>query len=121
MHFVRDDLVADPATLDPEHPEALLYLMRPDGSGRLVAAMFLMPAPGMPGPEVPGSSARWHHHELCLGADGLLGGREDGDPCPPRTSPTLGADMLHVWLAGESDNPFAADMAPARFRCTLPA
>ena len=40
---------------------------------------------------------------------------------PARTSPTLGADMLHVWLAGESDNPFAADMTPADFRCTLPA
>lgn len=108
-HWVNESLLHHGATLDPRHPEALVYVDTGQGL-RLVAAMFMLHAVGQPVPVVPG--ATWHHHNWCQGVGGI-GIPLPGGPCPPGTTTHVGPEMLHVWMADVAIPVFATDMAPA--------
>ena len=42
-HFINWDWINDGVTLDPDHPESLVYQPQPDGSKKLVSAMYMLP------------------------------------------------------------------------------
>ncbi len=42
-HFIKWDSINDDVALDPDHPESLVYQPQPDGSKKLVSAMYFLP------------------------------------------------------------------------------
>ena len=56
-HFIKWDLINDDVTLDPDQPESLVYQPQPDGSKKLVSAMYFLPEPCR-SPTCPTSVAR---------------------------------------------------------------
>jgi hypothetical protein len=108
-HWLNEGLLRHGATLDPKHPEGLVYIDTGHGL-RLVAAMFMLHHVGQPVPVVPG--AIWHHHNWCQGVGGI-GIPLPGGPCPPGTTTHVGPEMLHVWMADVAIPVFATNMMPA--------
>jgi hypothetical protein len=115
-HFINWPLIDDGRTLDPDHPEALVYQVQPDGTKRLAAAMYLLGSTSTfdDVPDVGGALVQWHiHNNICLGGavnawryTAIVG---PDQPCPPgdhRFPPT--APMLHVWIMPTQCGPFAA-------------
>ncbi len=43
-HYVQWDWIDDDVWLDPDAPESLVYEPQPDGSKKLVSAMYMLPA-----------------------------------------------------------------------------
>ncbi|MFM7872853.1 MAG: hypothetical protein ACKPBG_14415, partial [Actinomycetota bacterium] len=116
-HFINWSYVNDEYELDPNFPESLVFAVEPDGSRRLVSAMYML------GdqydletvPNVGGVLTQWHIHDnLCFDRDPMVHGStrvvgittSDG-PCrfgiKLRPNP-----MLHVWLEPQVCGPFAA-------------
>jgi hypothetical protein len=114
VHYHNQAYYVDGRILDPERPEQLLFMQRPDGRIQFVAVMFLM-RPGQRGPRIGGPLTVWHTHELCLSpADGiLLPVAKVPDDCPPGLRP-FGAspEMLHVWVIDNPAGVFARDLDP---------
>src|SRR5690606_24824732 len=89
-HFIQWDWIDDDIALDPDFPESLVYEPQPDGSRKLVSAMFMLPN-GTPLDEVPdwgGALMQWHvHGDLCFTADPVApqvaGTKPIGEPCRP--------------------------------------
>jgi hypothetical protein len=71
-HYVNWDLIDDQVWLDPDHPESLVYQPQPDGSKKLVSAMYILPST-VTLAEVPnwgGRLMQWHiHNDICLTRD----------------------------------------------------
>jgi hypothetical protein len=106
-HLVDWPAVDDGATLDPRHPEALVYVTNADASRTLVAAMYVAPwsATMATVPEIAGGE--WHTHEdLCWDeAQHIVDfTRADGSCAEgrPRSMPP----MLHVSLVDNACGPF---------------
>lgn len=116
-HFVNWTYINDEHELDPNFPESLVYAVEPDGTRRLVSAMYML------GdqydldsiPNIGGALTQWHiHNNLCFDRDPFVEGStrvvgvttSDG-PCrfgiKLRPNP-----MLHVWLEPQVCGPFAA-------------
>jgi hypothetical protein len=113
-HFVNWKSINDSDSLDPDHPESLVYST--SGGGRkLVSAMYMLPTGKTLDdvPDVGGALTQWHIHDnLCFG----------GDPEAPRVSGITNADgtcspgltkftpvpMIHVWITKNPCGPFAA-------------
>ena len=100
VHYRNVGNRRDARTLDPEHPESLVYLQRPDGDPILLGAVYVT----MPDQEreVPGgdltawhvhSDPACHHPDVTPGCEGVRGG------------------MLHVWVYDGVVDPFADPMA----------
>jgi hypothetical protein len=115
-HFVHWDWINDTTWLDPKRPESLVYTPQPDGSKKLVAAMFMLPSriDIEDAPRPGGALMQWHKHDdLCYSmATGvpILAAQTDANgDCPPGTV-YLGppASMLHVWLEPNECGPFAS-------------
>ena len=120
-HLVNWNWIQDDVVLDPDFPESLVYDVEPDGTRRLAAAMFMVPA-GTPDEQVPdvgGTLTQWHiHNNLCYSppemVDGFpqrrVVGLNSGDGnC--RFGESLGpphAPMLHVWLRPHECGPFSS-------------
>lgn len=116
-HFINWSYVNDEYELDPNFPESLVFAVEPDGSRRLVSAMYML------GdqydletvPNVGGVLTQWHIHDnLCFDRDPMVHGSTrvvgvttSGGPCrfgiKLRPNP-----MLHVWLEPQVCGPFAA-------------
>lgn len=114
-HFIQWDWIDDDVWLDPDYPESLVFEPQPDGSKKLVSAMFMLP-PGYPLDEIPdwgGALMQWHvHGDLCFTnsptAPQVAGIKPVGTPCaPPLVEGTL-APMIHVWIRPHECGPFAA-------------
>ena len=110
-HFVNAARTADPAVLDPDAPESLVYRIEGDGSKTLTTAMYILP-PGSTMDDVPdvaGNLTVWHDHQnLCFapGTQRLAGVLVDGT-CRPGGELRPTAPMLHVWIEDNPCGPFA--------------
>jgi hypothetical protein len=105
VHWYQPGWYADDATLDPTHPEFLMY----DGERRLLGAMFV--EHDGPGPQVGGPLTAWHTHcrsqMPCRLPGNVLLEPEDGR-C--RGRPQVRDWMLHVWLVPNRLGPFGHEM-----------
>lgn len=108
QHWLNPAYLADGHPADPWRPAGLVYADTGHGL-RLAAAMFVLSAPGVPDPPIPG--AVWHHHTWCQGAGGI-GVPLPGGPCPPGTQVQTTPDMLHVWFPWVGIPVFATTMTP---------
>jgi len=114
-HFIQWDWIDDDVWLDPDFPESLVYEPQPDGSRRLVSAMFMLPS-GMPLTDVPdwgGPLMQWHvHGDLCFTADPVApqvaGTKPVGGTCPAPLVDKHESPMIHVWIVPTRCGPFAA-------------
>lgn len=112
-HYLNRSVVRSGDVLDPAHPSALMFANTVNGPV-LVGAMFLGPAPCVPGPDLGGSLTQWHAHDnLCL-SGGQIVGRTSGGSCTLGTSRDSGYFMLHVWTAPQL-------AAKYQFQADLPA
>jgi hypothetical protein len=110
-HFVNQAFMHDSYTLDPDHPESLVYDTT-GGGRRLEAAMYML-ATGTPltkVPDVGGALVQWHTHEnLCYTKDGLVRGITDASgTCPAGLFKPQPTPMVHVWITKNACGPFAA-------------
>lgn len=76
-HYLDPSYQREDKALDPSRPEALVYANTSKGPV-LMGAMYLMPEPGVSGPQIGGCLTQWHAHAL------------DGWETP---------EMMHVWTA----------------------
>ncbi|MEO8263925.1 MAG: hypothetical protein ABI706_00285 [Ilumatobacteraceae bacterium] len=114
-HFIKWDLINDDVSLDPDHPESLVYQPQPDGSKKLVSAMYFLPdTVGLKDvPNIGGALMQWHIHDnLCFTDDPvapLVRGVTDANGnCGPPFVKLASAPMIHVWITPNKCGPFAA-------------
>ena len=114
-HYVQWDWIEDDVWLDPDAPESLVYELQPDGSKRLVSAMYMLPQ-DIALEDVPdhgGALMQWHiHDDLCFTADPVAPQLEsetspDGTCRPPLVKVQEWA-MIHVWIVPHECGPFAS-------------
>jgi hypothetical protein len=94
IHYRNITNRRDGRALDPEHPEGLVYLRRPDGSLGLLGAVFTV-LPGMPAPTPGGAVFLWHTHASSCGAFLV-----------PAGACTDTFRMLHIWTASAAVDPW---------------
>ena len=114
-HYVQWDWINDDVALDPDHPESLVYEPQPDGSKKLVSAMYMLPTSTTLDdvPDWGGALMQWHIHDnLCYDDDpvapqvrGLT--RPDGTCRAPLVKLDQ-APMIHVWITPHECGPFAS-------------
>jgi hypothetical protein len=114
-HFINWNLINDDVLIDPNQPESLVFEPQPDGSKKLVAAMFMMPDGSKleDAPDIGGPLTQFHiHDDLCFNNDPvaarLVSITRVGGPCPAGTSKFDPAPMIHVWITPHPCGPFAA-------------
>jgi hypothetical protein len=114
-HYINWGWINDDVTLDPDHPESLVYQPQPDGSKKLVSVMYMLPDSVTLDkvPDIGGALMQWHIHDnLCF----------TNDPVAPQVAGVVGAagtctaplkkfrpaPMIHVWIVPHTCGPFAA-------------
>ena len=111
----------DDGVLDPNRPEALVYLQRPNGDPILLGAVYVV-TPFQERPTPAGALAAWHVH----GVTGAERPRRSAPDEAPPVAPTNGGGchhpdldpgcvdvrggMLHVWVYPGVRDPFADPM-----------
>ncbi len=101
-------------SLDPSRPENLVYTPTSHGLV-LMGAMYQMPRPGIPGPDIGGPITRWHTHpNICIAIPGLMlaGFATPFGNCPIGSLSITTAAMLHVWTIDNPTGPYG-DLDPA--------
>ena len=114
-HYIQWDWIDDDVVLDPDFPESLVFEPQPDGSKKLVSAMFMLPG-GTALDEVPdwgGALMQWHvHGDLCFTdhpeAPQVAGVKPVGTSCRPPLVDFPLSPMIHVWIRPHECGPFAA-------------
>ena len=114
-HYVQWDWIEDDVWLDPDAPESLVYEPQPDGSKKLVSAMYMLPEDIAleDVPDYGGALMQWHiHDDLCFTADPVAPQLEsetspDGTCRPPLVKVGEWA-MIHVWIVPNECGPFAS-------------
>lgn len=112
-HFTSAAALADDVDLDVEHPEALVYDVRSDGSRRLAAFMFMRPAGSrVADAPIPGGPiTRWHAHgDLCqqrTPQPRIAGITDATGTCPDGLTELAPFPTLHVWVVAHPCGPFA--------------
>ncbi len=114
-HYVNWKWIDDDVWLDPDAPESLVYEPQPDGSKRLVSAMYMLPdeVALKDVPDYGGALMQWHIHEdLCFTADPVAPQLEDqtgpAGTCRPPLVKIGDWAMIHVWIVPHECGPFAA-------------
>ena len=114
-HYVNWNWIDDDVWLDPDAPESLVYEPQPDGSKRLVSAMYMLPDDVAleDVPEYGGALMQWHiHDDLCFTADPVAPQLEDqtgpDGTCRPPLVKIGDWAMIHVWIVPHECGPFAA-------------
>jgi hypothetical protein len=114
-HYINWNWINDDDYLDPDHPESLVYQPQPDGTKRLVSAMYMLPDTVALDqvPDVGGALTQWHIHDnLCFTTDPVaprVAGITDANGgCPASLQKFQPAPMIHVWIVAHPCGPFAA-------------
>ena len=114
-HFINWDWINDDVILDPDHPESLVFEPQPDGSKKLVSAMYMMPDTVALAdvPDIGGALMQWHIHDnLCFTTDPVApkvaGVVPSSGSCPDGLVRLLPSPMIHVWITAHKCGPFAA-------------
>jgi hypothetical protein len=114
-HKINWSLIDDDTILDPNQPESLVYQVMPDGSQKLVAAMFILPRNVTieDAPHFGGALVQFHAHtDLCYGGQPnylrIRAVVEMPGECPPGTFRDHVSPMVHVWITPQPCGPFAA-------------
>jgi hypothetical protein len=113
-HYVNWTYINDDKTLDPDHPESLVYRVS-GGTKTLEAAMYMLPTGSTleTVPDVGGPLTQWHiHNNLCF-TDGPPAPRVAGltdaqGNCPAPLVKLDPVPMIHVWIVPQACGPFAA-------------
>jgi hypothetical protein len=110
-----DEGVEHDVWLDPDAPESLVYEAQPDGSKKLVSAMYMLPQDIAleDVPDYGGALMQWHiHDDLCFTADPVapqLAGETSPDgTCRPPLVKVGDWAMIHVWIVPHECGPFAS-------------
>jgi hypothetical protein len=114
-HYVNWDWIDDDVWLDPDAPESLVYEPQPDGSKKLVSAMYMLPRDVTLDdvPDYGGTLMQWHvHDDLCMTNDPVAP-QVEGDTRPDGTCrrPLVKLPewaMIHVWIVPHECGPFAS-------------
>jgi hypothetical protein len=114
-HYVNRAWIDDDVWLDADFPESLVYEPQPDGTKKLVSAMFMLPG-DTPLDEVPdwgGALMQWHiHDDLCFTDDPtapqVASVTSVGGSCPSPLVKLAPAPMVHVWIVPHECGPFAS-------------
>ncbi len=114
-HYINWDWINDDVILDPDHPESLVYQPQPDGSKKLVSAMYMLPDTVKleDVPNIGGALMQWHIHDnLCFTNDPVAprvaGVISSGGTCNAPLVKFRPAPMIHVWITSHPCGPFAA-------------
>ncbi len=113
-HFIQWDWINDDVVLDPDFPESLVYEPQPDGSKKLVSAMYMLPRTVAleDVPDIGGALMQWHiHDDLCFtkgDAPKVAGLTDREGRCPSHLVKFDPAPMIHVWIVPHPCGPFAA-------------
>jgi hypothetical protein len=114
-HFIQWDWINDDVILDPDQPESLVYEPQPDGSKKLVSAMYMLPddVALTDVPDIGGALMQWHvHDDLCLTNDPVqprvAGQTNPGGACSNGLVKLAPSPMIHVWITPHRCGPFAA-------------
>ena len=114
-HFIQWDWINDDVTMDPDFPESLVYQPQPDGSKKLLSAMYMLPdtVALQDVPDVGGALMQWHIHDnLCFTNDPVqprvAGVTSSTGSCPAPLVKFRPAPMIHVWITPHKCGPFAA-------------
>jgi hypothetical protein len=111
-HFINSSYIDDDHILDPDFPESLVYDVKPDGTKKLAAAMFMLgsKATFKDVPDVGGPLTQWHiHNNLCFTSTGQVVGLTNANgKCAPGLNKGIQTPMLHVWIEKNPCGPFAA-------------
>ncbi len=113
-HFIQWDWIDDDVILDPDHPESLVYAPQPDGSKKLVSAMYMLPSTVKLAdvPNMGGALMQWHIHDnLCFttgDAPKVAGVTTSTGGCPAGLQKFTPSPMIHVWITSNPCGPFAA-------------
>ena len=114
-HYIQWNWINDSDYLDPDHPESLVYIPQPDGTKKLVSAMFMLPDTMTLDqvPDIGGALTQWHIHDnLCftrdLVAPKVAGIVDSSGGCPASLQKFRPAPMIHVWITPNKCGPFAA-------------
>ena len=114
-HYIQWDWIDDDVWLDPNYPESLVFEPQPDGTKRLVSAMYMLPSATSLDevPEWGGDLMQWHlHGDLCFTDDPdapqVAGIKPLGTTCQPPLVDGTSAPMIHVWIRPHECGPFAA-------------
>ena len=100
------------AILDPNRPQALVYVQTTHGL-QLIGAMYQMPRAGQWGPDPGGPLTQWHQHEgICFSPFGFEFSLETPFwTCPVGSTSVTTPPMLHVWIIDNGkEGPFSADL-----------
>ena len=114
-HYINFDWIDDNVILDGDFPESLVFEPQPDGSKKLVSAMYMLPS-FIDLAEVPdwgGDLMQWHvHRDLCFTDDPVSpqvrGIKPVGSECALPLVDGTEAPMIHVWITPNECGPFAA-------------
>jgi hypothetical protein len=114
-HYVNWDWIDDDVWLDPDAPESLVYEPQPDGSKKLVSAMFMLPRDVTleDVPDYGGALMQWHvHDDLCMTDDPVApqveGVTNPDGTCRPGLVKLPEWAMIHVWIVPHECGPFAS-------------
>ena len=114
-HFVQWDWIDDDVIFDPGRPESLVYEPQPDGSKKLVAAMYMLSTDIAleDAPDIGGALMQWHIHDnLCYTNDPeqprVVGLTSPDGSCPNGLVKHEPAPMIHVWITPHKCGPFAS-------------
>src|SRR3546814_1697233 len=109
-HYLNAENMNDDKSLDPDHPESLVY----DTSvtpKRLVAAMYMLNAGDTLDdvPDVGGALTQWHiNDKLCFDLSGRVSGLPGPDGgCGPGLAQGTATPMMHVWIEPTTFGHFA--------------
>ena len=114
-HFIQWSWINDDVTLNPDKPESLVYEPQPDGTKKLVSAMYLLPNSVKLAdvPELGGKLTQFHiHNNLCFTKDPVAprvaGLTDAAGNCPAALQKFPEAPMIHVWITPQDCGPFSA-------------
>ncbi len=114
-HYIQWSWIDDDVYLNPDFPESLVYQPQPDGSKKLLSAMFMLPRDVAltDVPDIGGALTQWHiHNNLCYTDDPVapkvVGLTNADGTCAPPLKKMGESPMIHVWIQPHECGPFAA-------------
>ena len=112
-HWMNNANVQAGYVMDPRHPQGLVYANSHHGPV-LLGAMYQMQRIGDFGPDPGGPLTAWHQHQnICFTPFGFeFSLMTPYSQCPLGAIDISASPMLHVWIVGNPQGPFAVDIDP---------